>query len=177
MASVYAYLVPIFLRQKLRLCYYVHFSPNLMCTPCNASVLESFLVTLWDWTHDIGALYKCAMQNRLKVWRKSLEVWLGLESHEFLKFGFCMHIAFAKWVAQLQQVTGSSPEGEQKAHRHSCIATSALILCTGNHDLYVLVVLFLVIFVEISAWFLEISISLLRYWHRFHDEYLRYILS
>ena len=63
----------------------------------------------------------------------------------------CMHIAFAEWVAQLQQVTGSSAEGEHKAHRHSCIATSALLLCTGNHDLYVLVVLFSVIFVEISA--------------------------
>ena len=39
-------------------------------------------------------------------------------------------------VAQLQQVIGSSPEGERKAYGHSCIATSAL--CTGNHDLYVL---------------------------------------
>ena len=113
---------------------------NLRCTTCNASVLESFMVKLWDWTHDIGALYKCAMQNRLKVWRKSLEVWLGLESHEFLEFGFCLHVAFAEWLAQLQQVIGSSPEDEQKAHRHSCIATSAYdivhrnswFVCTGS---------------------------------------------
>ena len=33
----------------------------------------------------------------------------------------------------LQHVTGSSTEGEHKAHGHSCIAMSAL--CTGNHDL------------------------------------------
>ena len=96
-------------------------------------------------------LYKCAMQNSLKVRRKSLEVWLGLESHEFLEFGLCMHVAFAEWVAQLQQVIGSSPEDEQKAHRHSCIATSVLILCTENRDLHVLVVLFFVSFVEIST--------------------------
>ena len=37
-------------------------------------------------------------------------------------------------VAQLQQVTGSSLEGERKAHGHSCIATSAL--CTGNLNVY-----------------------------------------
>ena len=75
---------------------------------------------------------------------------MGQESHEFLEFGSCMHVAFAEWVAQLQQVIGSSHEDEQKAHRHSCIATSALILCTENRDLYVLVVLFFVSFVEIS---------------------------
>ena len=38
-----------------------------------------------------------------------------------------------EWEAPLQRVTGSSLEGEHKAHGHSCIAISAL--CTGNHDL------------------------------------------
>ena len=31
----------------------------------------------------------------------------------------------------------SIPEGEQKAHKYTCFASSAL--CTGNYDLYVLV--------------------------------------
>ena len=33
------------------------------CTPCKASVFVTFLVTLWDWTYDFGAvghpLYRC----------------------------------------------------------------------------------------------------------------------
>ena len=86
---------------------------------------------------------------------------MGVESHKFLKFGFCMHIAIAEWVAQLQQVIGSSHEDEQKAHRHSCIGTSALILCTENRDLYVLVVLFSSVLLKYQHDFLKlISISL-----------------
>ena len=37
------------------------------------------------------------------------------------------------------RVRGSISEGEQKAHTHSCIAMSAK--CTGNNDLFFLVVI------------------------------------
>ena len=40
-----------------------------------------------------------------------------------------------EWEAPLQQVTGSTPEFERKAHGNSCIAKS--VLCTGNHDLLI----------------------------------------
>ena len=48
--------------------------PCAQCTPCKASVLVTFLVTLWDWTYDygaVGSLYQCAMQSSLKVWWNS----------------------------------------------------------------------------------------------------------
>ena len=41
------------------------------------------------------------------------------------------------------RVIGSIPEGERKAHTHSCIATSAK--CTGNHDLFFLVVIVVIV--------------------------------
>ena len=56
--------------------------PCAQCTPCKASVLVTFLVTLWDWTYDFGAvghpLYQCAMQNSLKVWWNSRPSWQKL---------------------------------------------------------------------------------------------------
>ena len=41
------------------------------------------------------------------------------------------------------RVRGSIPEGEQKAHTHSCIAMSTK--CTGNNDLFFLVVIVVII--------------------------------
>ena len=41
------------------------------------------------------------------------------------------------------KVRGSIPEGEQKAHTHSCIAMSAK--CTGNNDLFFLVVIVVIV--------------------------------
>ena len=56
----------------------------------------------------------------------------------------CLFLYPAKkkyWPKKLMPATtimviGSIPEGERKAHTHSCIATSAK--CTGNHDLFFL---------------------------------------
>ena len=48
---------------------------NALLAACEESVLVSFLITLWDWTYDFGAvghpLYQCAMQSSLKVWWRS----------------------------------------------------------------------------------------------------------
>ena len=41
------------------------------------------------------------------------------------------------------RVKGSIPEGEQKAHTHSCIAMSAKY--TGNNDLFFLVVIVVIV--------------------------------
>ena len=41
------------------------------------------------------------------------------------------------------RVRGSIPEGEQTAHTHSCIAMSAK--CTGNNDLFFLVVIVVIV--------------------------------
>ena len=41
------------------------------------------------------------------------------------------------------RVSGSIPEGAQKAHTHSCIAMSAK--CTGNNDLFFLVVIVVIV--------------------------------
>ena len=42
---------------------------------CKASVLVTFLVILWDWTYDFGAvghpLNQCALRSSLKVWWNS----------------------------------------------------------------------------------------------------------
>ena len=48
-----------------------------------------------------------------------------------------MHSTLLEWVAHCTKDIGSIPEGEQKAHKYTCFARSAL--CTGNYDLYVLV--------------------------------------
>ena len=31
--------------------------PYAQCTPCKASVRVTFLVTLWDWAYDFGAVH------------------------------------------------------------------------------------------------------------------------
>ena len=45
-----------------------------------------------------------------------------------------------EWVAHFTKVIGSIPEGDQKGHKYTCFARSALF--TGNlYDLYALVLL------------------------------------
>ena len=55
-----------------------------------------------------------------------------------------LHLAlFSIVVMGSAQSVVSIPEGEQKAHTHSCIAMSAK--CTGNNDLFFLVVIVVIV--------------------------------
>ena len=57
---------------------------------------------------------------------------------------YVMSLVLWSWARPAgTRVRGSIPEGEQKAHTHSCIAMSAK--CTGNNDLFFLVVIVVII--------------------------------
>ena len=77
----------------------------------------------------------------------------GIPAHPCMGLGQnCLHLRLFYSCTKLQQrctstkdtlstllywVRGSIPKGERKAHKHSRFATSAK--CTGNHDLFLMV--------------------------------------
>ena len=81
---------------------------HIQYTLCKASVLVSFLVTLWDWTYDFGAvgtsLYQSAMQSRnSRPFKPKLNCWMVLIKQLLLKRGPALQLkanpqrCLAKW--------------------------------------------------------------------------------
>ena len=64
-----------------------------------------------------------------------------------------------EWVAYCTKVIGLIPEGDQKGHKYTSFARSAL--CTGNlYDLYALVIVIVIVIVIQCSEDAEIKTSL-----------------